>query len=150
MLSGCVVRLQGLVHESRPGAQLEVPDGTRYRLVTVGDAAPLAQLGGHLVHVDGRRIFRTIRVEDWQVPEGVHGMTAWVGELRTLGVQLGIQDRNSGGFYLLDAEAEARLSDDAGKVVLVEGYVVGPHQVKVMYAKVLEPTGLSGGSVGSR
>jgi len=118
--------------------------------VTVGDAAPLAHLEGYLVHVDGRRVFRTVRVEDWQVPEGVHGMTAWVGELRTLGVQLGIQDRNSGGFYLLDAEAEARLADDAGKVVLVEGYVIGPHRVKVMYARVLEPSGLSVESAGSQ
>lgn len=137
-LSGCAVSLQGLVSEEGPGASLMTAEGTVYRLVTLGEAAPVARLDGHLVTIDGRRAFRTITVEDWKVPEGLHGMQVWVGPLRWHGAQLGVQDRNSGVFYTLDPGAIEALEDHVEKVVLVEGYVVGRNAVEVEYFRVLQ------------
>lgn len=134
-LAGCAVSVRGLVHDGRT---LQTAEGETWRLVTLGDAAPVAHLDGHLAEIEGRRVFRTITVHDWAVREGVHGLSAWVGEMRWYGAQLAIQDRNSGALVILDAAANDRLADHVDKVVLVEGYVYGPNEVKVLYFRVLE------------
>ncbi len=136
--TGCAVHVDGLVEADGARTWLRTAEGHRYRLVTTGEAAPMAALDGHLAHVDGRRVGRAVTVEDWTVTEGLHGMTAWVGRLQWMGAQLGLQDRNSGSFYTLERGAEDALGDHAEKVVLVEGYVVGPNRVKVLYYRVLE------------
>ncbi len=136
-LGSCAFSSYGVIHGEGVGAVLQAPDGQNYRLLTVGEAAPMAHLDGHLAHVDGRRVFRTVTVEDWSVSEGLHGMTAWVGELRWMGARLGMDDRNSGAFYTLEASASKTLGEHVGEVALVEGYVVGPNEVKVLYYRVL-------------
>ena len=139
VLGGCAVSLQGLVSEDGPGTRLQTVDGQVYRLVTVGEAAPVARLQDHFVRIQGTRVFRTVTVTDWSVPEGLHGMTAWVGELQGLGAQVGVQDRNSKSFYYLDPDAARTLGGHVGDVVLVEGYVYGPMRVEVVYYRVLGP-----------
>lgn len=137
-LSGCAVAMQGLVHEHGGSVVLQTPGGDQYRLVTLGEASPVAHLDGHLAEIEGRRVFKTITVEDWAVREGLHGMTAWVGELRWLGAQLSIHDRNSGAVYILDPASNATLGEHVDQIVLVEGYVIGPNEVKVLYFRALE------------
>jgi hypothetical protein len=54
---------------------------------------------------------------------------------------LGLQDRNSGAYYLLDPDAALELSPYVGLPVLVEGYVEGAHRVRVLYYRVLGTPG---------
>jgi hypothetical protein len=116
---------------------IDTLDGEHYRLALPADARPLAHLDGHTTVIDGTRTFDVVRVTDWKVPEGLHGMPAWVGRLEEQGVQVGLLDRNSEAFYLVDAGAADLLRPDVGKVVLLEGYVEGPHRVHVVYYRVL-------------
>lgn len=139
VLSGCAVTLTGLVVDRGAGVALQESDGHELRLVLSGDALPMQNLQGHLARVQGRRGLGAVAVTDWQVLEGVHGLQAWVGELRWHGAQLGLVDRNSGGFYLLDDGAVSTLAPLVEGVVLVEGYVVGPNRVKVVAYRDLDP-----------
>lgn len=113
-------------------------DGERYRLaLDTADARPLAFLDGHTTEIDGTRVFRVVHVTDWKVPEGLHGMPVWVGALQQEGRRIGLYDRNSRAFYVLDDAATSTLQGDVGKVALVEGYVEGPHRVHVVYYRLL-------------
>lgn len=134
---GCAWKGEGLVAHHGLGTTVTTPTGGRLKLVLGESDRALAHLDGHLVMLEGRRAFGSLRVTDWSVPEGTHGMAAWVGRLERRGVQLGLQDRNSGAYYLLDSASWPVLSGAVGQEVLVEGYVDGPHEVKVMFYRVL-------------
>lgn len=136
---GCAFHAEGLVGPEGDVTVLNTLDGERYRLaLETEDARPLAHLLNHTTAIDGTRVFRVVHVTDWKVLEGLHGMPAWVGVLQEQGGRrLGIADRNSEAFYVLDEGATDVLRPELGKVVLVEGYVEGPHQVHVVYYRVL-------------
>lgn len=139
LVGGCAYHQTGLVEVGPRGTTLVEPDGDSVTLVLGEGSQPIRHLEGHLVDVEGQRFMRAVRVEGWRVPEGLHGMAAWVGPLTPMGSQLGLQDRNSGGFYLLDPEAEKALARYADQVVLLEGYVDGPHRIHVLFYRVLAP-----------
>jgi len=134
---GCAIKVAGLARPTPGGPTVETREGTTYRLVTTPDSAPLAQLDGHEVVVDGQRAFGAVRVTDWQVVSGLHGMPVWVGPVKVMGAQIGVADRNSGAFYWVDDGAARTLREHIGETVLLEGYVDGPHRVRVMYWRPL-------------
>ena len=137
--AGCHAHLTGMVEAPADEAlRLKTSEGRAYRLVLPGDAAPVAKLDGFFVEVEGQRMCRTIRVADWEITQGLHGMSVWVGKLEERGIQLGMDDRNSGAFYFLDESATKTLRPYVGRLIVLEGYVVGPHRVKVMYYLPLE------------
>lgn len=138
LAASCAVHRHGIVEPTRWGARLVTADGEVHRLVLLGDAAPVGRLDGHFVSVHGTRALGRLRVTDWAVVDGVHGMSAWSGRLAAMGSQLGIEDRRTKGFYWLDDRAARALRAHAGEVVLVEGYVDGPHRVKVLHYRLLE------------
>ena len=138
LLCACATHVRGLVEPTPSGARLTTLDGRVYKLVLTGSARPIHQLDGHLVDAWGPRVFNAVRVARWRVGDGLHGMPTWVGVLVAMGQQLGIEDVNTGVFYLLDDDAAETLRGHVGEVVLVEGYVVGPHQVRVLYYRLLE------------
>jgi len=111
--------------------------------VTSPGSEPLAALDGHEITVEGQRVFGALRVSDWQVVGGLHGMPVWVGQVQRMGAQIGVNDRNSGAFYWVDDAAAQTLDDHIGEVVLLEGYVDGPHRVRVMFWRPLSPQGRS-------
>jgi hypothetical protein len=138
LLTGCPFHETGLVRPTDEGTVLETPTGDQFRVVTAGQAAPLAALDGHTTEVWGTRISRRVHVTDWKVLEGLHGLPAWVGELDQRGIMIGVQDRNSGAYYLVDPDSAETLKPYVGKTVLLEGYVEGAHRVRVLYFRVLE------------
>lgn len=138
IFAGCPYHETGLVHATEGGPSLEAMTGPEVRLVLVGaDAAPVSRLDGHQAEIWGTRIARRVRVTDWKVPEGLHGFQAWVGPLERRGAQLGLTDRNTGAYVLLDDAAQEALGPFVGGVVLVEGYVQGAHRVQVVYYRDL-------------
>jgi len=138
LLVGCAGHVRGLVEPTPAGSRLTTVEGRVYKLILTGESTPIHRLDGHFVDAWGQRVFNTIRVSRWTVGEGLHGMPTWVGKLVVMGEQLGIEDMNSGVFYLLDDKAAGTLRVHADKVVLVEGYVDGPHMVHAVYYRLLE------------
>jgi hypothetical protein len=136
-LSGCAAHLRGFVAPSDGGTTLTTMEGDAYSLVLSRESEPLAYLDGHMAEVDGARVGRRVQVTDWKVVDGLHGMTVWVGPVVRVGGSVGIDDRNSGGLYRVDVEAAAKLQDHLGEMVLLEGWVDGPHEVRVAWWRPL-------------
>jgi hypothetical protein len=137
LAAGCSAHVVGLVEPAAAGPHLRTSEGASFALVVAGDSAPMSYLDGHTAEVWGRKALGRLVVADWKVLDGLHGLPTWVGPLVAQGVQIGVQDRNSGGFYLLDQAGAAALEAYVGEQVLVEGYVEGAHRVRVVYFRVL-------------
>lgn len=144
LATGCPAHEVGLVHPAAAGVTLETASKGEYRLVTVGEAAPMAFLDGHTAEVWGTRVFRTISVSDWKVLEGMHGLSTWVGTLEASGVQIGLYDRNTESYYFVNSESVRLLEPLVGLPVLLEGYVEGPHRIRVLYFRPLAPARATG------
>jgi hypothetical protein len=137
--SGCAVYHQGQLRgEVGERSRLYIQDGRELRLVTGPENAALLYVDGSMVEVWGRRFVGGLVVRDWKVISGPHGMATWVGTLERRGVQLGLMDRNSGVFYVFEDTSAATLREFVGRPVMVEGYVEGPHLVRVLDYRVLE------------
>jgi hypothetical protein len=136
-LGGCAtVHLVGLVHPGDP-VTLTTMVGDEFRLGLDEDARPLSYLDGHLAEVDGWKGLRRITVTQWRVLEGLHGLPVYVGILEARGSQVGMHDRTTGSFLLLDQAAAETLRAHVGVTVLVEGYIEGANRVRVVYFRVL-------------
>ncbi len=139
LLLGCIAHQSGLVQRDGEQVSLLTEHGKRIRLrLPTEEVRPVARLQDHLVELEGIRGPRGLRVTDFKVHEGLHGLTAWVGVLEPLGSQVAIRDRTSGAAYVLVSDSAEALRPFLFKPVLLEGYVEGPHQVRVLYYRVLE------------
>ena len=140
--AGCTRHIQGVVtvHPTQGVTLAHVYGGaTRITLEEEEEERLLSALGGHSVVVDGRGGAATVRVERWRVVEGPHALPVWIGILQLRGGSLGFFDRNSGIFYYLEKESAKPLYSHVGQWAVVEGFVDGPHTVRVMYYDVLDP-----------
>jgi hypothetical protein len=143
VLPGCGAHLRGLVQVEPPppvGAptvRLRVPDGHTWRLRLTEEAWPLRSLDGCTVQVEGRRWLRSFVVASWQVLDAGDGSAPFVGEVHRIGVNLMIEDRNSGMALILDEQGAENLSALEGHVVMVRGYIVGPQALRVVGYRVL-------------
>ncbi len=136
-LQGCAWRGEGLIEAGGAHAALRTPTGARMVLVLREPDRPLATLHGYRVLLDGRRLGRKLWVRRWSVAEGVRGLGVWIGRLERKGYGVGLLDHNSGAFYTLGEGAES-LTGAVGHWVVVEGYVDGPHRVRVLHHRVLD------------
>jgi len=137
--AGCAFKSKGLVHPVDGQVYLDNLDGQRWKLKAGDENAAVMFLDGHLTEIEGLRSGRSVRVSDWRVLEGRHGMATWVGVVEGSGTALGLQDRNSGSFVWVDSETAQALQKWIGTTVLLEGYVEGPHRVRALYLRVLAP-----------
>lgn len=137
LLLGCAWKGEGLVESTSTGPYLQASTGQRWRLVPSEEDRILKHLDGQIVTVEGRRVFKNLTVKRFSIPAGVHGMSVWFGTLERRGVQLGLQDRNNGGFYLLQPGYPDAIEDAVGAQVLVEGYIDGPHRIRVLHHRIL-------------
>ncbi len=87
--------------------------------------------------MEGRRFGRRLLLEEFSIPNGLHGMQVWFGDVEMRGVFTGIMDRNSDAFYPIDCEASRAFAGQMGTPVLVEGYVDQDKRVKVLYWRLL-------------
>ena len=135
---GCATHQVGMVTPGESGgAVMRTSEGREFRLVLDQESAPLRYLDGHLADVHGIKMFKRIAVTDWTVVEGLHGLQVFVGVLEGQGSQIGLTDRTSKAYYLVNRESAPDLEPFVGKPVLLEGIVSGPHIVEVMYYRVL-------------
>jgi len=131
----------GLVRTGESAVHLDTVAGQAYRLNLSGDAELIAGLNGDSIAVRGLRVGESIWVKEWQVVTGADGSAPYLGRLVRHGANLVLEDRNSGGRFVFDESSYKNLEGEAGNIVLVRGFVVGPHVLHVMDWKVLEPKG---------
>ena len=125
ILAGCATHAIGIVAPADDGVHLSTVHGEDYRLVLDDEARPLGYLDGHTAEVEGAASFGRLRVQEWSVLEGLHGLPVWVGVLQWRQGDLGLQDRNTGAFYYIDPDNQEVLEPFVGTPVLLEGYVEG-------------------------
>jgi hypothetical protein len=129
LAAGCAFHGAGLVHPGDNGTTLNEMDGKEIALRLDEDSAPLGFLDGHSVDIEGRRFGGRVHVTSWTVLDGLHGMPVWVGQVMRAGSGIGVDDRNSGVFHYVDEDAAVTLAPWIGRMVLVEGYIDGPHKI---------------------
>lgn len=137
-LSSCAVTVNGLVERQGNAVMLRTPEGAELPLLLGPEQTGLQWVQGADVMIEGSRVFGQLSVREWTTGDGRNGWPTWLGTLESKGVQLGLQDRNSGAFYLLDKTMRDPLGESVGKLVLIEGYVSGAHRVTVLDAQVLD------------
>jgi hypothetical protein len=135
---GCATTLHGMVQDHP--LLLKTDEGKRFKLILDEESRPVKYLGGHLVELRGTAAFGVLRVAHWHVGSGLHGMPTFVGVLQRMGVQLGLQDMNSGSFVFVSRDDEATIEGAVGLPVLLEGYVVGPQRISVVSWRPLADT----------
>ena len=138
LASGCAYHATGLVHPANVGAVFTEWDGDEHALVLSGDAVWLAALDGHTAEIWGQKAAKHVVVTAFRVHDGLHGLPTWVGLLTTRGVQLGIEDHNTGAWFAIQEDANAQLFPFVGEPVLIEGYQEPDERVRVMYWRPLE------------
>lgn len=149
LTSGCIPAHKiGLMKTVNGQPQLVTMDGDKTKLKLQNESEALRILDGPSVEVWGKtNLSGHLVVNRFRVHEGNHGLAVWIGQLRRLGVQLGIDDANSGAFYLMGEGSWRHLEPFVGDRLLIEGFVDGPHRVKVLHFQVLD--GPSAGQTGS-
>ena len=137
VLTACQVHVRGAVDQGELGPVLTEPEGRTRRLVLSGDALPLAFLHGEGVELDGVATLGRLRVTEWRITEGTHGLQVFVGPVERQGVDVAVADRNSGSVVLVDESAANELAAHQGQPVLLEGFVEGAQRVRVVYYRIL-------------
>lgn len=132
LLTGCAWKGEGLVERTPTGPMLRASTGRSYRLAGGGEQGLLGRLDGYRLILEGRRVGKVLTVKSWTVPEGLTGMPVWLGRLERKGVQLGLVDHNSGAFYLVHPDNWPDLEGFVGENIVLEGFVDGPHVVRVL------------------
>ena len=140
LATGCAHTAKGILSSTAGGVVVQGLHGEQAKLVLGPKAQPLGALEGYYVEVRGLKGLGALQVESWSVVEGPSALPVWVGPLEVLGARVGLRDHNSGGFYFLDQSTAEALRNQGGKWVVVEGYVDGPHEIRVMFHRLLDPT----------
>lgn len=140
LLAACAAHVQraGLVEVERGHPVLLEADGSHWRLEAGADALTFENLRGCGVSVRGTRVGRRIVVGQWRVVDAGDGSEPWVGRLTRVGARWLVDDRNSGTSVSLDASQMAGLDAYEGHLVLIVGYVVGTHEIRVVSWRLLD------------
>jgi len=112
-------------------------DGGHWDLVLTGDARALEVLGGCGVELEGLKVGKRLTVVDWRVTAAPDGSAPFIGPLRRHGSNLVLEDRTTNGLLVLEAKSSAEMATAVGDMVMVMGFVVGPHVVRVVAWSVL-------------
>ena len=138
-LTSCALNAQesGLLRHSQDTLHLDNVHGETWELRLKGDAEWLEHLEGHSVRVSGSRWGDRIHVKEWMVLAGADGSAPYLGLLERHGANLVLNDRNSGARFVFDPTSFEAIESGVGKVVLVRGFVVGPHVLHVVDWEIL-------------
>ena len=138
LATACAVRVEGVVRPVGDEIILQTIEGRERRLdLREPSAETLRFLDGEGVDISGRSFGRRIRVASWELVTGTHGMQAFHGTLTDSARGIGVADRRSGAFYIIDEGAVDVLIGYLGQPVVLEGYVEGAQALHVVYYRVL-------------
>lgn len=128
----------GLVSNVDGVVRLTESTGRGLEIQARGSAAPLAKLDGCVVEVRGPRLGKRLYPTRWSVQDAGDGWPPFVGILHRFGGNWLIDDQTTGRQITLSPLSVAALASAEGKLVLVQGFVDGPEQVRVVGWRLLE------------
>ena len=143
---GCIVGVTGCsLHFARRGlvqmddghAVLVESTGRTWKVAGGGEGAVVAGLTDCEVQVQGTRWLGMVHVKDWTIEAGPHGGHPFVGRLGLYGSNWILDDRTTGRPLILDLRGHEALAEQAGKIVMIDGIVVGAQTVQVMQWRVV-------------
>jgi len=140
LLFACAAHMQrvGLVEVDGARVLLVEPDGRELRLLPGEHTETFSHFDGLGVRVSGRRLGGRVLVSDWTITDGGDGSAPFVGVLRRYGSHWMIDDRATGSQLILVEETVGELARHEGQLVMVAGFVVGAHRVRVVAWRPLE------------
>ncbi len=137
--SGCAAKAvhTGLVRGPHDAAELESMDGRTLRLAAAEGNDPVLFLEGCEVEVSGARIGRRLVVASWTIVSSEAGGQPFVGVLHRHGGNWLLDDRTTGSTLVLDPDTMNGLEEHDGHWVMVDGFVAGAHQVRIVRWRAL-------------
>jgi hypothetical protein len=139
LLLGCALHATRTGRVDAPGAPLvlQLREGGEQRLVPREQDALLLWLEGVELEVSGPRLGRRLWVRDWSAGLTDGGSTPYLGRLHRYGSNWLIEDRVSGGTYQVEPATLGALAAHDGRDVMIEGFVVGAHLLRVVRWRAL-------------
>ena len=104
------------------------------RRILSDETAILQQLDGCIVEVEGLRLGKWMIEQNWRILDAGDGSFPFLGKIEQRGIQYFIHDHNTQSMFRLDGEFD--FSSVVDKNVLVVGFVIGSHDVRVI--RILE------------
>ena len=136
ILVGCLQSVNGVLVDEEEKTRLYRAEGPPLNLVLDDHSALLEHLHDCTVELDGLKLGRRYRVDDWRVLAAGDGSAPFIGVIRRDGDRLLLQDHNSGATYVLTGQDE--LGAFEGRPLMVIGFVTGPQVIQVMGWRVLD------------
>ena len=135
---GCSLneRRNGLLLKQNNKVILQTIQGESYHIHAGKDQKYLAQLEGCQLRVISKRLGKHLWIDEWTIQDAGDGSAPFLGMLERKGLQWVMKDLNSKAIYILE-DLEKYTSPAQGEVVLVAGYIVGAHRIKVVSVRVL-------------
>jgi len=127
----------GLVLGDEDGVYIVDTEGHSTKLRLLGEARAVEQLRGCRLALKGRAGLGPLIVDQWRVLDSGYGVIPFVGQLEHTGSAWRMQDRNSGVLVEFWGESLGDLVHHAGDLVLIDGFTMGPHLVKVVSFRIL-------------
>ena len=131
----------GLVSVQGAEVQLQQPDGRLRHVAPGGAGAVMEHLDGCIVEVRGPSFLRRQWVRSYKVLDAGDGAPPYVGVLRRYGGNWVVDDQNSGRTVILDPDQGLALAPYDGRLVLLQGVVVGAQTLRVISVRSLEDLG---------
>jgi hypothetical protein len=108
----------------------------RKRKIISDDAAILQQLDGCIVEIEGPRLGPLMIEQKWRILDAGDGSFPFLGKIEQRGIQYFIHDHNTQSMFKLEGDLD--FSPFADKNVLVVGFVIGSHNIRVLRILELE------------
>ena len=100
------------------------------RRIISDETAILQQLDGCIVEVEGMRFGKWMIEQNWRILDAGDGSFPFLGKIEQRGIQYFIHDHNTQSMFRLDGDFD--FSTVVDKNVLVVGFVIGSHDVRVL------------------
>ena len=139
-MCGCTLQFKknGLLLKEDNKVYLRTIQGESYHIHAGKDGKYLEQLGGCQIQLQAKRLLNHLWLDSWVIQDAGDGSAPFLGRLERRGIQWVMNDLNSKALYILDG-LDLLYTPQNDQVVLVVGYINGPHLIKVVSVKVLEP-----------
>ena len=100
------------------------------RKIFSDEAKTLHQLDGCIVEIDGPRFGPFMIEQKWRILDAGDGSFPFLGKIEQRGIQYFIHDHNTQSMFKLQGEQD--FSSFTDKKVLIVGFVIGSHDIRVL------------------
>jgi len=127
---GCSISAthKGLITNAKMVTIVDVNERTRK--IFSDEAKILHQLDGCIVEIDGPRFGPFMIEQKWRILDAGDGSFPFLGKIEQRGIQYFIHDHNTQSMFKLQGEQD--FSSFTDKKVLIVGFVIGSHDIRVL------------------